>query len=95
MRDFYGGGRRKLIDWLAIDSWIDSGLYNLWIGFKNWWSGYSTFFGRFEVKGFVRGVNDLACEVLTLALCRPCRRARLRVARLRDRARQDEPGGRV
>jgi penicillin-binding protein 1A len=66
VRDFYGGGRRKLIDWLAIDSWIDSGLYNLWIGFKNWWSTYSTFFGRFEVKGFVRTLNDLACEALTL-----------------------------
>ena len=66
MRDFYGGGRRKLIDWLAIDSWIDSGLYNLWIGFKNWWGSYSTFFGRFEVKGFVRWLNELACEALTL-----------------------------
>jgi penicillin-binding protein 1A len=66
VRDFYGGGRRRLIDWLAIDSWIDSGLFGLWISFKNWWSAYSTFFGRFEVKGFVRGLNELACEALTL-----------------------------
>ena len=67
MRDFFQGGRRRrLIDWLAIDSWIDSGLYGAWIGFKNWWSAYSTFFGRFEVKGFTRILNEIACEGLTL-----------------------------
>jgi penicillin-binding protein 1A len=67
LRDFFQGGRRRrLIDWLAIDSWIDSGLYNFWIGFKNWWSAYSTFFGRFEVKGFTRILNEIACEGLTL-----------------------------
>jgi penicillin-binding protein 1A len=67
LRDFLqGGGRRKLIDWLAIDSSIDSGLYRAWIALKDAWSGYSTFFGRFEVKGFVRALNELACESLTL-----------------------------
>ncbi len=67
MRDFLGGSnRRKLIDWLAIDSWIDSGLYAFWIGFKDWWSGYSTFFGRFQVKGFRRVLNEIACETLTI-----------------------------
>jgi penicillin-binding protein 1A len=67
LRDFLQGGRRrKLIDWLAIDSSIDSGLYRAWIVLKDVWSGYSTFFGRFEVKGFARGLNELACESLTL-----------------------------
>ena len=67
MRDFLQGNRRrKLIDWLAIDSSIDSGLYRAWTGFKDWWSAYSTFFGRFEVKGFLRVLNELACEGLTL-----------------------------
>ncbi len=67
MRDFLQGNRkRKLIDWLAIDSSIDSGLYGAWTGFKDWWSAYSTFFGRFEVKGFLRVLNELACESLTL-----------------------------
>ena len=69
MRDFLQGNRRaKLIDWLKIDSWIDSGLYNSWIGFRDWWSGYSSFFGRFEVKGFVRALNELACEGMTLSV---------------------------
>ncbi|MGB6700621.1 transglycosylase domain-containing protein [Methyloceanibacter sp.] len=69
MRDFLqGNSRRKLIDWLAIDSSIDSGLYRAWIGFKDWWSAYSTFFGRFEARGLVRILNDLACEGLTLSV---------------------------
>jgi penicillin-binding protein 1A len=67
VRDFLQGNRkRKLIDWLAVDSSIDSGLYGAWTGFKDWWSAYSSFFGRFEVKGFVRALNELACEGLTL-----------------------------
>jgi penicillin-binding protein 1A len=67
VRDILQGNRRaKLIDWLKIDSWIDSGLYNSWTRFLDWWSGYSSFFGKFEVKGFVRALNELACEGLTL-----------------------------
>jgi penicillin-binding protein 1A len=67
VRDFLqGNGRRKWIDWLAIDSTIDSGLYRAWIGFKDWWSAYSSFFGRFEARGIVRILNDFACEALTL-----------------------------
>jgi penicillin-binding protein 1A len=69
VRDFLQGNRRgKLIDWLKIDSWIDSGLYGAWIGFRDWWSAYSSFFGRFEVKGFPRACNELACETLTLSV---------------------------
>ncbi|WP_069441207.1 transglycosylase domain-containing protein [Methyloceanibacter superfactus] len=69
MRDFLQGNRRgKLIDWLKIDSWIDSGLYGAWIGFRDWWSAYSSFFGRFEIKGFLRACNELACESLTLSV---------------------------
>ena len=69
MRDILHGNRRgKLIDWLKIDSWIDSGLYGAWSGFRDWWSGYSSFFNRFEVKGFVRALNELACEGLTVSL---------------------------
>ena len=69
MRDFLQGNRRaKLIDWLKIDSWIDSGLYAAWTGFRDWWSGYSSFFNRFEIKGPLRGLNELACEGLTLSV---------------------------
>lgn len=69
MRDIFNGrGRSKLVDWLKIDSWIDSGLYSAWTRFRDWWSGYSSFFGKFEVKGFVRALNEVACEGLTLGV---------------------------
>jgi penicillin-binding protein 1A len=69
VRDFLQGNRRaKLIDWLKIDSSIDSGLYSAWTAFRDWWSGYSSFFNRFEVKGPLRALNELACEGLTLSL---------------------------
>ena len=69
MRDLLQGNRRgRLIDWLKINSSINSGLFGAWIGFRDWWSGYSSFFGRFEVKGFVRALNELACEGLTLSV---------------------------
>jgi penicillin-binding protein 1A len=69
VRDILQGNRRgKLIDWLKIDSLIDSGLYGAWTGFLDWWSGYSSFFNRFEVKGVVRGLNELACETMTLSV---------------------------
>lgn len=69
MRDFLqGNSRGKLIDWLKIDSWIDSGLYAAWTGFRDWWSAYSSFFGRFEIHGFWRACNELACEALTLSV---------------------------
>jgi penicillin-binding protein 1A len=69
VRDILQGNRRgKLIDWLKIDSWIDSGLYSAWTSFRDWWSGYSSFFNRFEVNGFVRSLNEFACEALTLSV---------------------------
>ncbi|MEG6510109.1 PBP1A family penicillin-binding protein [Methyloligella sp. 2.7D] len=67
MRDFFGGKRRrKLIDWLAIDAWIDSGLYGAWMRIRDWMSAYATFFGRFEARGPWKVLNELACESLTM-----------------------------
>lgn len=63
-----GNNRGKLIDWLKIDSWIDSGLYSALTSFRDWWGGYSSFFGRFEVKGFWRACNELVCDGLTLSV---------------------------
>ncbi len=68
MRDYQSNNRGKLIDWLKIDSWIDSGLYSALTAFRDWWGAYSSFFGRFEVKGFWRACNELACEGLTLGV---------------------------
>jgi penicillin-binding protein 1A len=69
VRDIFQNNQRgKLIDWLKIDSWIDSSLYGAWLGFRDWWSGYSSFMGRFEVKGPLRALNELVCDGLTLSV---------------------------
>ena len=68
MRDIQGNNRGKIIDWLKIDSWIDSGLYAALTSFRDWWGAYSSFFGRFEVKGFWRACNELVCDGLSLSV---------------------------
>jgi len=51
---------------LAVDAWIDSSLYNA--GFKavELWDRITNFFRRFRVKGWRRGVVELASECFTL-----------------------------
>lgn len=68
MRDwiFKPTGKRKRLNLLAIDSWIDSGLSGSWEGFRDWWSSYSSFFARFQVKGYRKLFNELLSEGTTL-----------------------------
>ena len=67
MRDIQGNNRGKLIDWLKIDSWIDSGLSGSWAGFRDWWSSYSSFFARFKVEGYRRALNEFFSEGVTIS----------------------------
>mgnify|MGYP002624284036 FL=1 len=68
MRDwiFKSTGRRKRVNLLAIDSWIDSGLSGSWEGFRDWWSSYSSFFARFKIEGWRRWANELVSEGTTM-----------------------------
>jgi penicillin-binding protein 1A len=66
VRDLFRNWRRKLVDWLAIDAWIDSGLYNRRSTIKDRWSAYSSFLDRFDTRGLPRTLNEFACEALTL-----------------------------
>lgn len=68
MRDwiFKPTGKRKRLNLLAIDSWIDSGLFGTWSGFRDWWSSYSSFFARFQVKGYLRLLNEFLSESATM-----------------------------
>ncbi len=68
MQDWFSkqGGRDRLIDWLDLDSRIDSGLAETWAWFKNWWSAGTSYFARFRLTGWKRLANELACEALTL-----------------------------
>ena len=54
------------IDWLAIDSLIDSALFNSFEGFKDRWADLTAFNQRFNLSGVWRLANEAACEVLSL-----------------------------
>lgn len=64
---FKQGGRDKLIDWLSVDSMIDSTVAETWSRSKDYWNAGSSFFQRFRLTGWKRLLNELACESLTLA----------------------------
>jgi penicillin-binding protein 1A len=66
---FFRSGRRKqLIDWLGLDARIDSAMANSWEGAKDRYDAFSSFFARFKLTGWRRGLNELVSEGLTLGL---------------------------
>jgi penicillin-binding protein 1A len=65
---FKSAPRKRRVNWLALDSWIDAGLFDTWSGFRDWWSSYSSFFARFHVTGFKRLLTELASEATTLGV---------------------------
>ena len=68
MQDWFNRKSIKsgLVNWLALDSFIDSGIYGLWEGFKNLWASYSSFCGKFKVTGIRAFIADVFSEGLTL-----------------------------
>jgi len=60
--------RNRLIDWWALDSWIDSSLYSVWAYYQDTWSAYSNFVNRFRVTGFRRVVNEFVSEATTIGM---------------------------
>jgi penicillin-binding protein 1A len=65
---FKSGGRKRLIDWLGLDARIDSGLAAAWEQAKDRYDAFSSFFARFRLTGWKRGLNELVSEGLTLAV---------------------------
>ncbi len=68
MRDwiFKPNRRNRYINWLALDSWIDSTLYSLYARFKDWWANYNSFFAGFRVTGFRRLAVEFLSEAATI-----------------------------
>lgn len=68
MSDWFSkqGGRDRLIDWLSIDSWIDSTLAQARDWLSDAWNSASSFFARFKLNGWRRLLNEGASEALTL-----------------------------
>jgi penicillin-binding protein 1A len=60
--------KQRLIDWLGVDSWIDSRLSQSWQGMKDRWSAASSFFARFRLTGWKRFVTNVVSEGMTLGL---------------------------
>ncbi len=44
--------RQHLVNWWAVDAWLDSSVYGAWARYKDLYAGYSAFFARFRVTGF-------------------------------------------
>ena len=63
---FKQGGRDKLINWLGIDSKIDSTISSGLVRVRESWSAWSSFFARFRLSGWRRVVNELASEAFTI-----------------------------
>ncbi len=63
---FKQGGRDRIIDWLNIDSKIDSTINDIKGRIVDTWNSWTSFFARFRLTGWKRIVNELACESLTL-----------------------------
>ena len=59
----------KLFSWLALDAWIDSGLYETWLDVKDRWNAASSFFARFRVSGTKRVITELVSEGLSMGTC--------------------------
>ncbi|MDX2264587.1 MAG: PBP1A family penicillin-binding protein [Hyphomicrobiales bacterium] len=54
--------RARLIDWWALDSWLDSSVYGAWARYQDWWASYSAFFARFRVTGARKVATEAASE---------------------------------
>jgi penicillin-binding protein 1A len=63
---FRHGGRKRLIDWLGVDAWIDSSIAGAWQAWQDRWNGFSSFFARFRLAGWKRLANEAVSEAITL-----------------------------
>ena len=63
---FRHGARRRVIDWLGIDAWIDSSLAQSWQSVQERWNAVSSFFARFRLTGWKYLFNEAVGEALTM-----------------------------
>lgn len=63
---FKQGGRHRFIDWLSLDSKINSALGEAWSRTKDHWNAGSSYFARFQLVGWRRLLNEFASEGLTM-----------------------------
>ena len=61
------GGRDRLVNWLGIDSKINSVLVETWARTKDAWNAGTSFFARFQLTGWRRLLNEFLSEGVSLA----------------------------
>ncbi len=65
---FKQGGRDRIIDWLSIDSRIDSSLATARAWISDTWNSATSFFAHFKLTGWRRLLNEFASESFTLGM---------------------------
>ncbi len=60
------GRHSRFINWLSVDSWIDSSLAGAWARIRDGWNAGTTYFAGFRLVGWKRLLNEGASEALTL-----------------------------
>jgi penicillin-binding protein 1A len=65
---FKQGGRDKFINWIGLDSWIDSSLAAAWDRIKDGYNAAASFAMRFRLSGWRRLGSEVASECMTLGL---------------------------
>ena len=66
---FKRSGRDRLINWIGIDSWLDSSIAQTWERCKDGYNAASSFCARFRLSGWRRLVNEGLSEAATLGSC--------------------------
>ncbi len=74
MHDWFdrnGGAERRKTDWVKLkmqaDAWLDSNVAQSWQGARERYDAASSFFARFRLTGWKRGLTEVLSEGLTLA----------------------------
>ncbi len=65
---FKQGGRDKVVNWIGLDSWIDSSLAAAWDRVKDGYNAAASFAMRFRLSGWKRLFTEVASEGLTLGV---------------------------
>lgn len=58
--------KKKLVDWLALDAYLDSSMYDTLEELRNRWGAYSDFLARFHLGGYKRVLSEILSESFTM-----------------------------
>ena len=69
MHDWFSNRHRdRLVNWLGLDSKIDSTLAETWAAMRDYWNAGTSYFARFRLTGWKRLANEFLSEGLTLGM---------------------------